>query len=80
MNAIERISKRLGGLDTKQAKEALEQNDFKECFRILLKYYDKQYLKGLHNRENLPALLQMIKTDSVTIENTNLLLTKHQTV
>ncbi len=80
LSAIDRISKRLGGLDAKQAKEALLQNDFTACFRILLRYYDKQYLKGLHNRENLPALLQMIKADFVTIENTNLLLAKHQTV
>jgi tRNA 2-selenouridine synthase len=80
LNAIERISKRLGGLNTNLAKEALEQDNFKECFCILLKYYDKHYLKGLHNRENLPALLQIIKTESVSVENTNLLLTKHQTV
>ena len=79
-NAVERISKRLGGLDTKLAMAALLQNDFKECFRILLKYYDKHYLRGLHNRENLQALLQIIKTDSVTTENVNLLLTKHQPV
>ena len=28
--------------------------------RILLNYYDKQYEKGLNNRENLPALLTKI--------------------
>lgn len=80
LHAISRISKRLGGLDTKLATEALLQNDSEGCFRILLKYYDKQYLKGLHNREQLPALLHMIKTDSVSTENANLLLTKHQPV
>jgi len=80
LHAIDRISKRLGGLDAKLAKEALLQNDFEGCFRVLLQYYDKHYLRGLHNRENLPALLRVIKAQSVSTENTTLLLTKHQTV
>ncbi len=54
---IQRISKRLGGLETKNAFQHLEAGNYKECFRILLKYYDKQYLKGLHNRQELTSLL-----------------------
>jgi hypothetical protein len=48
--AIIRIQKRLGGLETKTAINYLESNDLESCFRILLKYYDKLYLKSLHSR------------------------------
>ncbi len=43
INAIIRIQKRLGGLDTKRAVQALLEDDIHSCFRILLTYYDKQY-------------------------------------
>jgi tRNA 2-selenouridine synthase len=49
------------------------ENNHKECFRVLLKYYDKWYGKALLNRENLPALLNKITCSSVdvkTITNT----------
>jgi tRNA 2-selenouridine synthase len=65
VTAIMRIQKRLGGLDTKNAINYLLENNFTECFRILLKYYDKWYTKGLENRENLPALLNKIPCSSV---------------
>ena len=73
VNAIIRIQKRLGGLETKTAINYLLENNHKECFRVLLKYYDKCYNKGLLNRENLPALLNKIACASVdvkTITNT----------
>ena len=60
VNAIIRIQKRLGGLETKLAINYLLENNYRECFSILLTYYDKYYAKGLHNRENLPALLNKI--------------------
>ncbi len=60
VNAIIRIQKRLGGLETKLAINHLLENNHRECFSILLTYYDKYYEKGLHNRENLPALLKKI--------------------
>ena len=60
VNAIIRIQKRLGGLETKLAINHLLENNHRECFRILLTYYDKYYEKGLHNRENLSALLNKI--------------------
>jgi tRNA 2-selenouridine synthase len=53
--AINRIQKRLGGLETKTAIEHLEKNTIKDCFEILLKYYDKMYLKSLHTREEFHA-------------------------
>ena len=59
-DAIIRIQKRLGGLETKNALNFLEEDNFKDCFRILLAYYDKWYHKGLHNRENISSLLNKI--------------------
>ena len=64
-DAIQRIQKRLGGLETKNALNFLEQNDCKECFRILLTYYDKWYHKGLYNRENISTLLNKIPCTGV---------------
>ncbi len=52
MNAILRIKKRLGGLETKTAINHLLEDDLLECFRVLLTYYDKYYLKGLQGRED----------------------------
>ena len=75
-SAIQRISKRLGGLETKNAFQYLEENNLKECFRILLKYYDKHYLKGLHNRKALPTLLTTFACEKVSPRNADLLI-KH---
>jgi tRNA 2-selenouridine synthase len=49
-NAITRIKKRLGGLETKTALQHLADGDIESCFRILLKYYDKLYNKALDKR------------------------------
>ncbi len=48
--AIKRITKRLGGLDTKIALEAIDNNDTKTAFEICLKYYDKTYDYGKNKR------------------------------
>lgn len=65
-SAIIRIQKRLGGLETKTAINYLIEDNLVESFRILLKYYDKQYLKGLHSRENLND--QLIKVECETTD------------
>lgn len=77
IESTQRISKRLGPLETKNTIAFLEEGNFEEAFRILLHYYDKRYLKGLHNRENISALLTRISCDSVDPGNVNLL-TKYQ--
>lgn len=59
-DAIERIKKRLGGLETKNALGFLAENNLTECFKILLHYYDKLYSKGLTNRKNYESLLNII--------------------
>ena len=69
VNAIMRIQKRLGGLETKNAINFLLENNFKESFRILLHYYDKYYLKGLHNRENPDTVIKKITAENVQVDN-----------
>ncbi|MBM3415024.1 MAG: tRNA 2-selenouridine(34) synthase MnmH [Bacteroidetes bacterium] len=74
IDAIERIKEKLGGLQAKTAIQLLEEGNTVESFRILLKYYDKYYLKGLHNRENVNSLLHSIECKSVTSENASQLI------
>ena len=71
IEAIGRIKEKLGGLDGKMAIQLLEEGNTLESFRILLKYYDKLYLKALHNREGLNSLLHTVECKSVTPENTS---------
>jgi tRNA 2-selenouridine synthase len=78
MDAISRIKERLGGLEAKNAISHLESGNTIESFRILLRYYDKWYLKGLHNRENINSLLTTITCDSVTTENAKRLIGQFQ--
>lgn len=69
-DAILRIQKRLGPLETKTAIQHLNEDNYTECFGILLRYYDKLYLKGLNNRENIALLLNKIECSAVdTISN-----------
>ena len=68
VNAIMRIQKRLGGLETKTAINFLLENDITGCFSILLKYYDKLYHKGLQNRINYEELLNIIPCNNVNSE------------
>ena len=77
VNAVTRIQKRLGGLETKNAINFLLEENHKEAFRILLKYYDKWYAKGLHNRENANELIQKIPATGVNTD-TNISLIKQR--
>jgi tRNA 2-selenouridine synthase len=76
INAISRIQSRLGGLEAKNAIQYLEDGNTAEAFRILLRYYDKWYLKGLHNREGINSLLHTISFESVNPVNAKTLLQK----
>jgi tRNA 2-selenouridine synthase len=60
VNAIMRIQKRLGGLETKNAINFLIEGNTKESFRILLRYYDKWYGKSLQSRDNWEQLVSTI--------------------
>lgn len=74
INAIVRIKKRLGGLDAKDAVNAFMEDRTADCFRILLRYYDKWYTKGMESREDLKNQLINIPCETVTKENVSKLL------
>ena len=77
MDAIQRIQKRLGPLETKTSLQMLQDGDTEGSFRILLKYYDKWYTKGLNNREQLNELLHVTLCSEVNAEaNAQILLSK----
>ena len=78
MEATQRISKRLGGLETKNTLVFFEEGNIREAFNILLHYYDKRYLKGLHNREDISALLIKISCEKVSPLNSQALLNQYQ--
>ncbi len=65
ISAIERIQKRLGGLETKTTVQFLLEGKVEDAFRILLKYYDKWYQKGLQNRNNVQQLCITISLNKV---------------
>jgi tRNA 2-selenouridine synthase len=53
VHAISKITKRLGPDNAKLAIKALDESDYAEVTRILLKYYDKAYNKSIDERRNL---------------------------
>jgi len=69
IEAIERISQKLGHLNAKTAILGLKEGKTTESFAILLKYYDKYYFKSLHNREGISSLLHTVECKSVIPEN-----------
>lgn len=62
--AVLRIQKKLGGLETKNAVRLLDEGKQLESFRILLSYYDRNYLRyaDYENRKNI--MLQSSKVDA----------------
>jgi tRNA 2-selenouridine synthase len=74
--AIIRITKRLGHLEAGKALQFLEEGNMHDCFSILLRYYDKHYLKALYNRENLSSLLNKIPCSGVSTANVQHLISK----
>ena len=75
VNSIVRIRKRLGGLETKSAINYLLEDDLKESFGILLRYYDKYYLKGLTGRTNAKEIIKTIPCEKVdaSVNSSNIL-------
>jgi len=65
VNAIIRIQKRLGGLDTKNAINFLLENDIRSCFHILLSYYDKQYKQAMEKSDRSMQLIPASKVDPI---------------
>jgi tRNA 2-selenouridine synthase len=71
IHAIERIHKRLGGLETQRAIAFVEEGDLKSAFEILLIYYDRFYDKSTLFQ---PAFLEIELPDTNPLNNTQLIL------
>ena len=76
IESVKKIEKRLGGLDTKNAINYLNENDYKGCFSILLKYYDKAYANALNKRDLNAGQLNIITASDVSSSNKQLLFSK----
>ncbi|MEO5995281.1 MAG: tRNA 2-selenouridine(34) synthase MnmH [Chitinophagaceae bacterium] len=63
--AVTRIQKRLGGLETKLAIQFLKENNVLESFKILLAYYDKCYFKSLDKRKKVNKACNNIVCETV---------------
>lgn len=75
INTIVRIRKRLGGLATRDAVNFILEDNVSAAFSILLAYYDKYYIQGLHNRDNADQLITTIDAPTVNpTANCNLVL------
>lgn len=80
ISSVVRIKKRFGPNETKITINYLIENDIPAAFEMLLRYYDKEYHKSMHNRENLDALLYNIQVEHIDADNNaELLLTKINT-
>lgn len=62
VEAVQKIKKRLGGVRTLEALEALDREDYYTAATIALDYYDKYYLKGLSRRE--AAKVHLVESDT----------------
>jgi tRNA 2-selenouridine synthase len=76
VNAIMRIQKRLGGLNTKNAINYLLENNYTEAFRILLSYYDKYYERDLEERRKINKRITTITCTDARTSCEKLLATK----
>lgn len=74
IECVFKIQKRLGGLDTKNTLQFINEEKISDAFAILLKYYDKMYAQSLQKRENLETLLQKISCKDTSVKNASVLL------
>jgi len=51
IDAVSKIRRKLGGLNTQKAIEAIKERDYYNAANIILTYYDKAYTNGLSKRE-----------------------------
>ncbi len=74
IDATDRIRKKLGDKNATDAINFIQEGAIHAAFEILLKYYDKLYLKSLHNREHAAELIRLIEAADVTENNYKALL------
>lgn len=72
-SSVLRISKRLGGDNTRDAIEAIDRGDIATAIEISLKYYDKTYLYSIQ-RKNNPGIIRVeTNTDDIEINASRIL-------
>jgi tRNA 2-selenouridine synthase len=64
---IQKISKRIGGDNARDALNAISTGDFAKAIEIALRYYDKTYLYGIRRKQ--PKNLFYIETNTDDIES-----------
>jgi len=65
IRSINNISRRLGGLNTKLAIEAIENENFIKATDIILDYYDKTYNYGLSQREDQKVYAVKLEVEDI---------------
>jgi tRNA 2-selenouridine synthase len=63
--SVIKISKRLGGDNTKEAISAIESDNFAKAIEITLSYYDKAYLFGLNRKSSENIIYVETNTDNI---------------
>ncbi len=63
--SIMKISRRLGGDNTKNAINAVDMRDFAKAIEITLYYYDKAYLYGLKKKDRTKVIYVETDTDEI---------------
>jgi tRNA 2-selenouridine synthase len=71
--SVMKISRRLGGENTKESIDALERNDFAGAIEIILGYYDKAYLFSLKKRSGKNIHYIETDTDDIAINASKVL-------
>lgn len=71
--SVTRISKRLGGDNTRDAIQSIENGDISRAVEIVLKYYDKTYQHSLKRKNNPDMIFVETDTDDIE-ENANKIL------
>jgi tRNA 2-selenouridine synthase len=63
--SISRISRRLGGDDTRAAMDAVDAGDYAKAIEITLRYYDKAYRYGLRKKNQKNLIYIDTDTDNI---------------
>ena len=74
IDATDRIRKKLGDKNATEAIDHISVGQILPAFEILLRYYDKMYLKSLFNREQAQSLIKVIDAPDVSEQNVERLL------
>lgn len=63
IDSITKISKKLGGDNTKKAIDSILADDFESAIEITLRYYDKTYRFGLDSKNRAPLICPLANDD-----------------